>query len=177
MLMSDGKLVLVDGSSYLYRAYHALPSLTSSRGEPTGAIHGVLSMLLKLANEQNTEHFVVVFDAPGKTFRDEIFDAYKANRPPMPDDLRLQIDPLLEAVPAMGLPMLRIEGVEADDVIGTLCRQATADGMQVLVSTGDKDMAQLVDDNITLVNTMSGTVLDRDGVKKKFDVFPEQIID
>ena len=177
MLMSDGKLVLVDGSSYLYRAYHALPSLTSSRGEPTGAIHGVLSMLLKLAKEQDTEHFVVVFDAPGKTFRDEIFDAYKANRPPMPDDLRLQIDPLLEAVPAMGLPMLRIEGVEADDVIGTLCRQAAADGMQVLVSTGDKDMAQLVDDNITLVNTMSGTVLDRDGVKKKFDVFPEQIID
>ncbi|MCH8301693.1 MAG: DNA polymerase I [Proteobacteria bacterium] len=177
MLMSDSKLVLVDGSSYLYRAYHALPKLTSSRGEPTGAIHGVLSMLLKLAKEQDTEHFVVVFDAPGKTFRDEIFDAYKANRPPMPDDLRLQIDPLLEAVPAMGLPMLRIEGVEADDVIGTLCRQAAADGMQVLVSTSDKDMAQLVDDNITLVNTMSGTVLDRDGVKKKFDVFPEQIID
>ncbi len=177
MLMSDSKLVLVDGSSYLYRAYHALPKLTSSRGEPTGAIHGVLSMLLKLAREQDTEHFVVVFDAPGKTFRDEIFDAYKANRPPMPDDLRLQIDPLLEAVPAMGLPMLQIEGVEADDVIGTLCRQAAADGMQVLVSTSDKDMAQLVDDNITLVNTMSGTVLDRDGVKKKFDVFPEQIID
>ena len=177
MLMSDGKLVLVDGSSYLYRAYHALPKLTSSRGEPTGAVHGVLSMILKLAKEQETEHFAVVFDAPGKTFRDEMFDEYKANRPPMPDDLRLQIDPLLEAVPAMGLPMLRIEGVEADDVIGTLCRQAAADGMQVLVSTGDKDMTQLVDKNITLVNTMSGTLLDRDGVKKKFDVFPEQIID
>ena len=177
MLMSDSKLVLVDGSSYLYRAYHALPKLTSSRGEPTGAIHGVLSMILKLAKEQGTEHFAVVFDAPGKTFRDEMFDEYKANRPPMPDDLRLQIDPLLEAVPAMGLPMLRIEGVEADDVIGTLCRQAAADGMQVLVSTGDKDMTQLVDKNITLVNTMSGTLLDRDGVKKKFDVFPEQIID
>jgi DNA polymerase-1 len=177
MLMSDGKLVLVDGSSYLYRAYHALPKLTSSRGEPTGAVHGVLSMLLKLAKEQETEHFAVVFDAPGKTFRDEMFEAYKANRPPMPDELRLQIDPLLEAVPAMGLPMLRVEGVEADDVIGTLCRQAVANGMQVLVSTGDKDMAQLVDDNITLVNTMSGTLLDRDGVKKKFDVFPEQIID
>ena len=177
MLMSDGKLVLVDGSSYLYRAYHALPKLTSSRGEPTGAVHGVLSMILKLAKEQETEYFVVVFDAPGKTFRDEMFEAYKANRPPMPDELRLQIDPLLEAVPAMGLPMLRVEGVEADDVIGTLCRQAVADGMQVLVSTGDKDMAQLVDDNITLVNTMSGTVLDRDGVKNKFDVFPEQIID
>jgi DNA polymerase-1 len=177
MLMSDSKLVLVDGSSYLYRAYHALPKLTSSRGEPTGAVHGVLSMILKLAKEQDTEHFAVVFDAPGKTFRDEIFEEYKANRPPMPDDLRLQIDPLLEAVPAMGLPMLRIEGVEADDVIGTLCRQAAADGMEVLVSTGDKDMTQLVDENITLVNTMSGTLLDRDGVKKKFDVYPEQIID
>ena len=177
MLMSDSKLVLVDGSSYLYRAYHALPKLTSSRGEPTGAIHGVLSMILKLAKEQETEHFAVIFDAPGKTFRDEMFDEYKANRPPMPDDLRLQIEPLLEAVAAMGLPLLRVEGVEADDVIGTLCRQAAADGMQVLVSTGDKDMTQLVDKNITLVNTMSGTLLDRDGVKKKFDVFPEQIID
>jgi DNA polymerase-1 len=177
MLMSDGKLVLVDGSSYLYRAYHALPKLTSSRGEPTGAVHGVLNMILKLAREQDTEHFAVVFDAPGKTFRDEMFEAYKANRPPMPDDLRLQIDPLLEAVPAMGLPMLQIEGVEADDVIGTLCRQAVAEGMEVLVSTGDKDMTQLVDDNITLVNTMSGTLLDRDGVKNKFDVFPEQMID
>jgi len=175
--MSDGKLVLVDGSSYLYRAFYALPRLTSSRGEPTGAVHGVLSMVLKLAKEQDTEHFAVVFDAPGKTFRDEIFDAYKANRPPMPDELRAQIDPVLEAVQAMGLPLLRIEGVEADDVIGTLCRQAAAEGMQVLVSTGDKDMAQLVDDNITLVNTMSGTLLDRDGVKKKFDVFPEQIVD
>jgi DNA polymerase-1 len=134
-------------------------------------------MILKLAKEHETEHFAVVFDAPGRPFRDEIFDDYKANRPPMPDDLRQQIDPLLEAVPAMGLPMLRIEGVEADDVIGTLCRQAAADGMEVLVSTGDKDMTQLVDKNITLVNTMSGTLLDRDGVKKKFDVFPEQIID
>jgi DNA polymerase-1 len=175
--MSDGKLVLVDGSSYLYRAYHALPKLTSSRGEPTGAVHGVLSMIMKLAKDQDTKHFAVVFDAPGKTFRDEMFEEYKANRPPMPDDLRQQIDPLLEAVPAMGLPMLRVEGVEADDVIGTLCRRAVADGMEVLVSTGDKDMTQLVDDNITLVNTMSDTVLDRDGVKKKFDVFPEQIID
>ena len=177
MLMSDGKLVLVDGSSYLYRAYHALPKLTSSRGQPTGAVHGVLSMILKLAKEQDTEHFAVVFDAPGKTFRDEMFEEYKANRPPMPDDLRQQIEPLLEAVEAMGLPMLQVEGVEADDVIGTLCRQAVADGMQVLVSTGDKDMTQLVDDHITLVNTMSGTLLNRDGVKKKFDVFPEQIID
>jgi DNA polymerase-1 len=175
--MADKKLVLVDGSSYLYRAYHALPKLTSSKGEPTGAIHGVLNMINKLIKEQDTEHFAVVFDAPGKTFRDEIFDEYKANRPPMPDDLRLQVDPLIEAVPAMGLPMLRVEGVEADDVIGTLCRQAVDSGMKVLVSTGDKDMTQLVDDNVTLVNTMSGTILDRDGVKEKFDVFPEQIID
>jgi DNA polymerase-1 len=167
----------VDGSSYLYRAYHALPKLTSSRGEPTGAIHGVLNMINKLANEESTDHFVVVFDAPGKTFRDEIFEDYKANRPPMPDELREQVDPLLEAIPAMGLPLLRITGVEADDVIGTLCRQGEAAGMSVLVSTGDKDMAQLVNDKVTLVNTMSGSVLDRDGVKKKFDVFPEQIID
>ena len=175
--MSDSKLVLVDGSSYLYRAYHALPKLTSSRGEPTGAIHGVLNMINKLATEEDTIHFVVVFDAPGKTFRDEMFAEYKANRPPMPDELREQVDPLLEAIPAMGLPLLRIEGVEADDVIGTLCRQAAEAGMKVLVSTGDKDMAQLVNDKITLVNTMTGSVLDRDGVKKKFDVYPEQIID
>ncbi len=175
--MSDSNLVLVDGSSYLYRAYHALPKLTSSRGEPTGAVHGVLNMIQKLVREHDTEHFVVVFDAPGKTFRDEMFEEYKANRPPMPDDLRAQIEPLLEAVTAMGLPLLRIEGVEADDVIGTLCRQGAAANMQVLVSTGDKDMAQLVNDDVTLVNTMTGSVLDRDGVKKKFDVYPEQIID
>jgi DNA polymerase-1 len=175
--MSDSNLVLVDGSSYLYRAYHALPKLTSSRGEPTGAVHGVLNMLQKLVKEHDTEHFAVVFDAPGKTFRDEMFEEYKANRPPMPDDLRAQVEPLLEAVAAMGLPLLRIEGVEADDVIGTLCRQGAAAKMRVLVSTGDKDMAQLVNDNVTLVNTMTGSVLDRDGVKKKFDVYPEQIID
>ena len=175
--MSDEKLVLVDGSSYLYRAYHALPKLSNSAGEPTGAIHGVLNMINKLVKEQPTEHFVVIFDAPGKTFRDEMFEEYKANRPPMPDELKLQIDPLLEAVPAMGLPMLRIEGVEADDVIGTLCRLGVDAGMDVLVSTGDKDMAQLVDAGITLVNTMTGSQLDRDGVKKKFDVYPEQIID
>jgi DNA polymerase-1 len=175
--MSDSKLVLVDGSSYVYRAYHALPKLTSSRGEPTGAVHGVLSMIQKLSREHDTAHFAVVFDAPGKTFRDELFEEYKANRPPMPDDLRAQIEPLLEAVTGMGLPLLRIEGVEADDVIGTLCRLGKAAGMHTIVSTGDKDMAQLVDENVTLVNTMSGTVLDRAGVKEKFDVYPEQIID
>jgi len=175
--MSSKKLVLVDGSSYLYRAYHALPPLTTSRGEPTGAIHGVLNMLNKLAREQETEHFAVVFDAPGKTFRDDLYAQYKANRPPMPDDLRPQIEPILDAVKGMGLPLLRIEGVEADDVIGTLCRRAVDAGMDVLVSTGDKDMAQLVSDKVTLVNTMTDTVLDRDGVKNKFDVYPEQIVD
>ncbi len=175
--MSDNTLVLIDGSSYLYRAFHALPPLTNSRGDPTGAVHGVLNMINKLIKEQSTEHIAVVFDAPGKTFRDEMFAEYKANRPPMPDELRQQVEPLLEAVSAMGLPLLRVEGVEADDVIGTLCHEAVKGGMNVLVSTGDKDMAQLVEDNITLVNTMSGTVLDRDGVKNKFDVYPEQIID
>ena len=175
--MSDNTLVLIDGSSYLYRAFHALPPLSNSRGDPTGAIHGVLSMINKLIKEQSTEQIAVVFDAPGKTFRDEMFAQYKANRPPMPEELRLQIDPLLEAVSALGLPLLRVEGVEADDVIGTLCREAVNGGMEVLVSTGDKDMAQLVEDKITLINTMSGTVLDRDGVKNKFDVYPEQIID
>ena len=175
--MSESRLVLVDGSSYLYRAYHALPKLTNSSGDPTGAIHGVLNMINKLVREYPTDHFIVIFDAPGKTFRDDMYEDYKANRPPMPDDLRAQVQPLLDVVPAMGLPILRIEGVEADDVIGTLCKRGLEDGMDVLVSTGDKDMAQLVVDGITLVNTMSGTLLDRQGVKDKFDVFPEQIID
>ncbi len=175
--MPGKKLVLVDGSSYLYRAYHALPPLTTSRGEPTGAIHGVLNMLNKLVREQKDAHFAVVFDAPGKTFRDDLYAEYKANRPPMPDDLREQVEPILDAVKGMGLPLLRIKGVEADDVIGTLCRQAVEAGMEVLVSTGDKDMAQLVCDQVTLVNTMTDTLLDRDGVKNKFDVYPEQIVD
>ncbi len=175
--MSDRKLVLVDGSSYLFRAFHALPPLTTAKGEPTGALHGVLNMLNKLLREQPTDHVAVVFDASGKTFRDELFEEYKSNRPPMPDELREQLAPLLEAVEAMGLPLLRVAGVEADDVIGTLCRQAAADGIEVLVSTSDKDMAQLVGDGVTLVNTMSDTVLDREGVKKKFDVWPEQIVD
>ena len=175
--MSKNKLVLIDGSSYLYRAYHALPKLTNSAGEPTGAIHGVLNMINKLLREHQTQHFVVIFDAPGKTFRDELFDEYKANRPAMPDDLRPQVDPLLQIINAMGLPLLRVAGVEADDVIGTLSRSAVDAGMEVLVSTGDKDIAQLVGKQVTLVNTMNGSVLDRDGVKRKFDVFPEQMID
>jgi DNA polymerase I len=170
-------LVLIDGSSYLYRAFHALPPLTNSAGQPTGAVHGVLSMLLKFLREFEPPHIAVVFDAPGRTFRDDLFAAYKANRAPMPDDLRAQTEPLLEAVEGLGLPLLRIEGVEADDVIGTLACRAAAAGQQVVISTGDKDMAQLVNEHITLVNTMSNSVLDRAGVKAKFDVYPEQIID
>jgi len=170
-------LVLIDGSSYLYRAFHALPALSTSDGEPTGALLGVLTMIQKLVREERPAHIAVVFDAPGKTFRDEIFAEYKATRPPMPDELRTQIQPILDAVNAMGLPLLRVEGVEADDVIGTLCHRATKKGLRVLVSTGDKDLAQLVSDNVTLVNTMDDTRLDRDGVKRKFDVQPEQIVD
>jgi DNA polymerase-1 len=170
-------LVLIDGSSYLYRAFHALPPLTGPQGEPTGALLGVLNMLLKSLREHDGAQFVVVFDAPGRTFRDDLFAAYKAHRPPMPDDLRVQIEPLLEAVQALGLPLLRISGVEADDVIGTLARRAADGDRRVLISTGDKDMAQLVGPYITLVNTMSDSTYDRDGVKAKFDVWPEQIID
>jgi DNA polymerase-1 len=170
-------LVLVDGSSYLYRAFHALPPLTSSRGEPTGAVFGVVNMLLKFLKEYAPKRIAVVFDAPGKTFRDEIFAEYKAHRAPMPQELRAQIEPLLAVVRALGLPVLRVEGVEADDVIGTLARFAAARGMNVLISTSDKDMAQLVDGRVQLINTMSGTRLDREGVKAKFDVWPEQIID
>lgn len=171
------KLVLVDGSGYLYRAFHALPPLANSRGEPTGAVLGVLNMLQKLCKEESPELMAVVFDAPGRTFRDELFEAYKAQRTPMPDDLRSQLQPLLDAVTAMGLPLVRIDGVEADDVIGTLAKRAAARGIDVLISTGDKDMAQLVDGRITLVNTMTGSRLDREGVKLKFGVYPEQIID
>jgi DNA polymerase-1 len=170
-------LVLIDGSSYLYRAFHALPRLTNARGEPTGALHGVLTMIQKLLREERPTHVAVVFDAPGKTFRDELFAEYKATRPPMPDELRSQVQPILDAVEAMGLPLLRVTGVEADDVIGTLCRQATERGLSVLVSTGDKDLAQLVNEHVTLINTMSDTRMDRDGVKAKFDVYPEQIVD
>jgi len=176
--MSKSKpLVLVDGSSYLYRAFHALPPLTNSRGEPTGAIHGVLNMLNRLLKDYEPERVAVVFDARGKTFRDDLFAQYKSNRPPMPDDLRSQVEPLLEMVKAMGLPLLRVQGVEADDVIGTLARRAAAQGQPTLISTGDKDMAQLVDEHVTLVNTMTNKTMDRDGVKEKFDVFPEQIVD
>ena len=170
-------LVLIDGSSYLYRAYHALPPLTNTAGEPTGALHGVLTMIQKLLREEQPSNVAVVFDAPGKTFRDELYSEYKANRPPMPDELRSQVQPILDAVEAMGLTLLRVPGVEADDVIGTLCKQAGEAGLSVLVSTGDKDLAQLVNDRVSLINTMNDSRMDRDGVKAKFDVFPEQIVD
>jgi len=171
------KLLLVDGSSYLYRAFHALPPLNNSQGEPTGAVLGVLNMLNKLIKEESPDRIAVVFDAPGRTFRDDLFDQYKAHRAPMPDDLRIQVQPLLDSVAAMGLPLLRIAGVEADDVIGTLATQGARAGYAVLISTGDKDMAQLVNSQVSLINTMSNTRLDRENVKAKFDVFPEQIVD
>lgn len=170
-------LVLVDGSSYLYRAFHALPPLTNSSGQATGAIKGVVSMLRRLCQDYPSSTVAVIFDAKGKTFRDELYREYKANRPPMPAELREQVDPLNSIVEAMGLPLLIIPGVEADDVIGTLAKQASAIGKPVLISTGDKDMAQLVDQNITLVNTMTNTMLDEAGVLKKFGIPPSLIID
>ena len=171
-------LVLVDGSSYVYRAYHALPTrLSNAQGEPTGAVLVVLNMLQKFLKDYQPRRIAVVFDAPGKTFRDELFTAYKAHRPTMPDELRAQIEPLLSIIRAQGLPLLRVAGVEADDVIGTLACRAAQAGQSVLISTGDKDMAQLVNDSITLINTMNDSRLDRAGVKTKFDVYPEQIID
>jgi len=175
--MSSRKLILVDGSGYLYRAFHALPPLSNSKGEPTGAVLGVLNMLNKMIKEESPDRIAVVFDAPGRTFRDDLFDQYKAHRPEMPDDLRSQVQPLYDTVAAMGLPLLRVPGVEADDVIGTLAKQGAAAGYEVLISTGDKDMAQLVSPHIGLINTMSNSRLDRAGVKTKFDVFPEQIVD
>ncbi len=176
--MNDRKpLVLVDGSSYLYRAFHAMPNLTNSRGEHTGAVYGVANMLRKLVADYDPQHVAVVFDAPGRTFRDEIYDAYKAHRPPMPGELSAQIAPLHAVVRAMGLTLLMIEGVEADDVIATLADQATAAGMDTVISTGDKDLAQLVSDRVTLIDTMTNTRYDRAAVVEKFGVPPERIVD
>ena len=175
--MNSRLLVLVDGSSYLFRAFHALPPLVSRKGEPTGAVLGVLNMLYRLVDEFQPDHVAVVFDAPGKTFRNDLYAKYKANRPPVPDDLRAQFKPLTEAVEAIGFPVLSVRGVEADDVIGTLAKQATQSGLSTLISTSDKDMAQLVNDHVTLINTMSGVKMDPDGVKQKFGVFPNQIVD
>ncbi len=170
-------LILVDGSSYLFRAYHSPPHLTNSKGEATGAIYGVVNMLKSLLRQYNPTQMVVVFDAKGPTFRNEMYADYKAHRPPMPDDLRSQIEPLHQIIHALGLPLLCISGVEADDVIGTLAKQASAQGRHVLISTGDKDMAQLVDAHVTLINTMTDTLLDPTGVVEKFGVGPELIID
>jgi DNA polymerase-1 len=171
--------ILVDGSSYLYRAFHAMfkADLRNSSGQPTGAVRGVIAMLKRLAKDYPSSHIAVIFDAKGKTFRDEIYADYKAQRPPMPDDLRSQIQPVHDIIKAMGFPLLAVEGVEADDVIGTLAKQATEKGIDVIISTGDKDMAQLVNQHITLVNTMTETVLDIQGVKDKFGLPPELIID
>ncbi|MCH8140441.1 MAG: DNA polymerase I [Proteobacteria bacterium] len=174
---NDLPLILVDGSSYLFRAYFALPELRTTDGRPTGAIRGVISMLRKLAKDYVGSPIAVVFDAPGKTFRDDLFAQYKANRPPMPVDLREQIQPIHDIIRAIGLPLLAVPGVEADDVIGTLATEATIAKRRTIISTGDKDMAQLVSDHVTLVNTMSDTPMDRDGVVAKFGVPPELIID
>ena len=170
-------LVLVDGSSYFYRAFHALPPLSTSQGQPTGAIRGVVNMLRRLLDDYRPEQVAVVFDARGKTFRDDLYDQYKANRPPMPDELAAQVEPLHEMVRALGLPLLQVPGVEADDVIGTLARQASAAGIETVISTGDKDLAQLVDAHVTLINTMTDTTLDPAGVEAKFGVPPERIVD
>jgi len=175
--IASNPLVLVDGSSYLYRAFHAFPPLTNSAGEPTGAMYGVLNMLKSLISQVQPSHIAVVFDAKGKTFRDEMFEQYKSHRPPMPDDLRKQIQPLHDIIRALGIPLLVIEGVEADDVIGTLAVAASKANQKVLISTGDKDMAQLVDDNIMLINTMNNTLLDREAVIEKYGIPPELIID
>ena len=173
----NNPLVLVDGSSYLYRAYYAPPHLTNSKGEATGAVYGVINMLRSLMNQYSPTHIAVIFDAKGKTFRNDLYEDYKAQRPPMPDDLRTQIEPLHRIIKAMGLPLISVSGVEADDVIGTLAIQASKDGRKTLISTGDKDMAQLVDENITLINTMTDTILGPEEVATKFGVGPELIID
>ncbi|WP_118181555.1 DNA polymerase I [Paraburkholderia phosphatilytica] len=174
----EGKtLLLVDGSSYLYRAYHAMPDLRGPDGQPTGALYGIINMLRRMRKEVSAEYSACVFDAKGKTFRDDWYPEYKANRPPMPDDLSKQIEPIHVAVRALGWPLLMIDGVEADDVIGTLSRAAEARGMNVIVSTGDKDLAQLVTDHVTLINTMTNETLDRAGVVNKFGVPPERIVD
>ena len=178
MIKTSAKpLILIDGSSYLYRAFHAMPSLSNSKGFPTGAVYGVVNMLRKLLSEYDPEYIAVVFDAKGKTFRDDLYEKYKANRPEMPGELVSQIEPIHAAIKAMGIPLLMVEGVEADDVIGTLAKQATQEKMDTLISTGDKDLAQLVDKHVTLVNTMTDTILNPDTVPEKFGIPPNLIVD
>ena len=175
--VEDHPVILVDGSAYLYRAFHAMPPLTNAKDQPTGAIYGVVNMLRRLMADYQPTIMVVIFDASGKTFRDEIYSEYKANRASMPDDMRSQIKPLYEVVEKMGFPLVIIDGVEADDVIGTLAVQASKAGLKTVISTGDKDMAQLVNEQVTLVNTMTNTVMDVPGVMEKFGVPPDRIID
>ncbi len=177
MSSSPKPLILVDGSSYLYRAFHAMPALTNSKNFPTGAVYGMVNMLKRLLNDYQPEHIAIIFDAKGKTFRDELYAEYKATRKETPSDLIKQIEPIHQIIRAMGLPIVMIEGVEADDVIGTLAHQAAASGMKTIISTGDKDLAQLVNEHVTLINTMSNSVLDPAGVKEKFGVTPTQMID
>ncbi|WP_455366029.1 DNA polymerase I [Kaarinaea lacus] len=176
-MQNSSPFILVDGSSYLYRAFHAMPNLTNSAGDYTGAVYGVINMLRKLLKDYDPEYMAVVFDAKGKTFRDDIYKEYKANRPPMPPELSRQIEPLHQLVKAMGIPILVIEGVEADDVIGTLAKEATEEKMDTLISTGDKDMAQLVNEHITLMDTMKNAFMNREGVIEKFGLPPERIVD
>ncbi len=175
--MSDKTLLLVDGSSYLYRAYHAMPDLRSPDGFPTGAVHGMVAMMKRLREQIPAEHAACVFDAKGKTFRDDWYPQYKAQRAPMPEPLVQQIEPIHEVVRLLGWPVLEVPGIEADDAIGTLARVAAASGHRVVISTGDKDLAQLVNDDVTLINTMSNERLDRAGVLAKFGVPPERIVD
>ena len=170
-------LLLVDGSSYLYRAFHALPDLRNRNNEPTGAVYGVLNMLRRLRKETAADYIACVFDAKGKTFRDDWYAEYKANRPSMPEELVAQIEPLHQSVRAMGWPLLMVDGVEADDVIGTLAKQAEAKGVHTVISTGDKDITQLVSPAVRLVNTMSNENLDEKGVEEKFGIKPGQIVD
>ncbi|MEC7791652.1 MAG: 5'-3' exonuclease H3TH domain-containing protein, partial [Pseudomonadota bacterium] len=174
--MAD-KLVLVDGSSYLYRAFHAMPNLTNSQGEPTGAVYGVVNMLRRLLKEQPSEYFAVVFDASGPTFRDQMYPEYKANRPPMPGELRAQIQPLHDVISALGLPLICVKGVEADDVIGTLTVAASEIGIETLIASGDKDLAQLVGDKVLLMDSMKGITYNTAGVVNKFGVPPERMVD
>ena len=171
------RIFIIDGSSYLYRAYHAMPPLSTSSGQPTGAVKGVTNMLMNLKKDSEGSPIIVVFDAKGKTFRNEIYSEYKANRPPMPDDLRPQIQPIYDICEALGLKIFVVDNVEADDVIGTVATKAVEEGYDVIISTGDKDFAQLVERNISLINTMDGSFLDEDGVKDKFGVRPDQIVD
>ena len=175
--MNNKKFVLIDGSYYMFRAYHGMPELTNGSGEPTGAIYGVINMVRKLFNEYQPDYLAVIFDAKGKTFRNDLYPDYKAHRPPMPDDLVCQISPIHDLIRALGIPLLMIDDVEADDVIGTLATQASQQGLKTYISSGDKDLAQLVDDHIILVNTMSNVILDHNGVVEKYGVPPSSIID